>query len=51
LYHRAQAIFKSQAPWFTLAHTVQFKVLRAEVQGFVLSPSGRHSFDGVSLKP
>ncbi|WP_310645131.1 ABC transporter substrate-binding protein [Limnohabitans sp.] len=51
LYQRAQLIFKSQAPWFTLAHTVQFKVLRAEVEGFQLSPLGRHTFNGVSLKP
>jgi hypothetical protein len=26
-------------------------VLRAEVEGFQLSPLGRHTFNGVSLKP
>ena len=51
LYHRAQAVFKSQAPWFTLAHTVQFKVLRANVQGFQMSPLGHNIFYGVFLKP
>lgn len=51
LYQRAQVIFKAQAPWFTLAHTVQFKVLRTEVEGFQLSPLGRHTFFGVSLRP
>ena len=51
LYQRAQVIFKEQAPWFTIAHTVQFKVTRQEVEGFALSPLGHHNFSKVSLKP
>jgi dipeptide transport system substrate-binding protein len=49
LYQRAQVIVKAQAPWFTIAHTVQFKVVRREVEGFELSPLGRLSFHRVFL--
>ena len=49
LYQRAQVIAKAQAPWFTISHTVQFKVVRREVEGFELSPLGRLSFHRVFL--
>jgi dipeptide transport system substrate-binding protein len=42
-------IAKAQAPWFTISHTVQFKVVRREVEGFELSPLGRLSFHRVFL--
>jgi dipeptide transport system substrate-binding protein len=44
LYEQAQVIFKEQAPWLTLAHAVQYKVMRREVVGFEVSPFGRHEF-------
>ena len=50
LYEQAQVIFKQQAPWFTIAHSVQFKPVRKEVIGFKLSPFGRHTFYGVDMK-
>jgi dipeptide transport system substrate-binding protein len=50
LYEQAQVIFKEQAPWFTLAHTVQFEVMRREVVGFEVSPFGRHAFWGVDVR-
>ncbi|MBS0246010.1 MAG: ABC transporter substrate-binding protein [Proteobacteria bacterium] len=50
LYEEAQVIFKQQAPWFTIAHSVQLKPVRKEVIGFKLSPFGRHTFYGVDLK-
>jgi dipeptide transport system substrate-binding protein len=50
LYEQAQVIFKQQAPWFTIAHSVQLKPVRKEVVGFKLSPFGRHTFYGVDLK-
>ncbi len=31
LYEKAQVIFKEQAPWFTIAHAVQLKPVRKEV--------------------
>ncbi len=50
LYEQAQVVFKEQAPWFTIAHAVQLKPVRKEVVDFKLSPFGRHTFYGVSLK-
>jgi len=50
LYEQAQVIFKEQAPWFTIAHSVQLKPVRKEVVGFKLSPFGRHTFYGVDIK-
>jgi dipeptide transport system substrate-binding protein len=50
LYEQAQVIFKQQAPWFTIAHSVQLKPVRKEVIGFKLSPFGRHTFYGVDMK-
>ena len=50
LYEQAQVIFKQQAPWFTIAHSVQLKPVRKEVVDFKLSPFGRHNFYGVDIK-
>jgi len=50
LYEQAQVIFKQQAPWFTIAHSVQLKPVRKEVVGFKLSPFGRHTFYGVDIQ-
>jgi dipeptide transport system substrate-binding protein len=50
LYEQAQVIFKEQAPWFTIAHSVQLKPVRKEVIDFKLSPFGRHTFYGVDIK-
>jgi dipeptide transport system substrate-binding protein len=51
LYRDAQAIFKEQAPWFTIAHATQIKPIRKEVVDYILSPFGRHTFYGVDLRP
>lgn len=51
LYEQAQEIFKDQAPWFTIAHVAQFKVMRREVVGFQMSYFGRHDFWGVDVLP
>jgi dipeptide transport system substrate-binding protein len=50
LYKKAQVIFKDEAPWITIAHSVQYKPVRKEVVDFKLSPFGRHTFYGVDLK-
>lgn len=49
LYEQAQRVFKEQAPWATIAHSLVFKVVRREVQGFKIDPFGGHIFYGVSL--
>ena len=51
LYRQAQFIFKDQAPWVPLAHSVVFMAARREVTGFQMDPLGRHIFEGVDLKP
>jgi dipeptide transport system substrate-binding protein len=50
LYRKAQAIFKDEAPWFTIAHSVQYAALSQKVEDFKLSPFGHHQFYGVDLK-
>lgn len=49
LYEQAQLVFKEQAPWATIAHSVVYKVVRKEVQGFQIDPFGGHVFYPVSL--
>lgn len=50
LYEQAQAIFKEQAPWITIAHSTVYEPIRKEVKNYVLSPLNRHSFYGVDLE-
>jgi dipeptide transport system substrate-binding protein len=50
LYEEAQVIFKEQAPWVTIAHSVVFKPVRNEVVGFKVDPFGGHYFYGVDLE-
>ena len=49
LYEQAQVIFKEQAPWATIAHSVVYKPIRNEVTGFKIDPFGGHVFYGVGL--
>jgi dipeptide transport system substrate-binding protein len=49
LYKQAQLVFKEQAPWATIAHSVVYKTVRSEVQDFKIDPFGGHIFYGVSL--
>ncbi len=50
LYKKAQLIFKEQAPWATIAHSVVFMPMRKEVVGYKINPFGGHGFYGVDLK-
>jgi dipeptide transport system substrate-binding protein len=50
LYEEAQRIFKDQAPWVPIAHSVQTLVFRNEVQKIRLNPFGRLNFYGISMK-
>jgi dipeptide transport system substrate-binding protein len=49
LYEEAQVIFKEQAPWATIAHSVVFMPMRPEVEGYVMHPLGGHIFTEVGL--
>ncbi len=50
LYERAQIVFKEQAPWITIAHSIVHKPIRNEVEGFKIDPFGGHYFYGVDLQ-
>jgi len=50
LYKKAQKVFKEQAPWATIAHSVVFEPVRKEVVDYKIDPFGGHIFYGVDLK-
>ena len=50
LYEQAQVVFKEQAPWATIAHSVVFEPIRNEVVDYKIDPFGGHIFYGVDLK-
>ncbi|HET7409152.1 MAG TPA: ABC transporter substrate-binding protein [Paracoccaceae bacterium] len=49
LYEEAQVVFKEQAPWNTIAHSVVFMPMRKEVEGYKIDPFGGHVFYGVDI--
>ena len=50
IYMKAQQVFKEEAPWVTVAHSVVLKPVRKEVIDFKILPFGHHVFYGVDLK-
>ena len=50
LYEDAQVIFKEEAPWVTIAHSIVFMPMRKEVVGYKIDPFGGHIFYGVDLE-
>jgi dipeptide transport system substrate-binding protein len=48
-YKEAQVIFKEQAPWITIAHSVVYMPMRKNVEGYKIDPFGAHIFYGVDL--
>ncbi|MPZ09134.1 MAG: ABC transporter substrate-binding protein [Kiloniellaceae bacterium] len=50
IYQEAQVVFKEQAPWATIAHSVVFKPVRKEVKNFKIDPFGGHVFYGVDIE-
>jgi dipeptide transport system substrate-binding protein len=49
LYEQAQVVFKEQAPWATIAHSVVFMPMSKKVIGYKMDPLGSHRFDGVDI--
>ncbi|MCR4282149.1 MAG: ABC transporter substrate-binding protein [Bauldia sp.] len=49
LYKQAQAIFKEQAPWATMAHSLVTVPMTKSVTGFVMDPLGHYNFEGVDI--
>ena len=50
LYEAAQLVFKNQAPWATIAHSIVFMPMRKDVVGYKIDPFGGHYFYGVDVK-
>lgn len=51
LYEKAQEVFKEDAPWITVAHSVRFDPIRTNVSGFrMVAVPTNHYFDKVDLK-
>jgi dipeptide transport system substrate-binding protein len=50
LYEKAQLVFKEEAPWVTIAHSVVYEPIRKNVTGYKVDPFGLHVFYGVDLK-
>ena len=50
LYIKAQEIFKDEVPWVTVAHAITFRAMRANVEGYKISPLGADIFSSVDLR-
>lgn len=48
-YEEAQVIFKKEAPWNTIDHSLVAVPMNKKVTGFVMDPLGIHRFDGVDI--
>ncbi len=49
LYEEAQVVFKREAPWLTIAHSVVYQPLAKNVVDFKIDPFGTHMFYGVDI--
>ena len=49
LYVQAQQIFKKEAPWATIAHSLVTMPMSTKVKGYLMDPLGSHRFDGVDI--
>ena len=47
IYEQAQALFKRERPWITMAHSTIYIPMLKEVQGFVMQPNGGVDFENV----
>ena len=50
LYDQAQQIMAEERPFFFIAHSITFQPMRKEVEGFLMSPLGIHSFDKTDIQ-
>lgn len=50
LYEEAQVVFKREAPWATIAHSLVSEPISVRVQNYKVDPFGGHYFYGVDLK-
>ncbi|HEY1392289.1 MAG TPA: ABC transporter substrate-binding protein [Methylibium sp.] len=50
LYEKAQEVFKREAPWVPMAHSVVYQPMLKNVEGYKMSPFASVQFWGVSIK-
>jgi dipeptide transport system substrate-binding protein len=50
LYREAQVVFKREAPWATIAHSIVFMPMSNKVKNYKMDPLGSHRFDGVDIE-
>jgi dipeptide transport system substrate-binding protein len=50
LYEKAQEVFKREAVWVPLAHSVVYQPMLKSVEGYKMSPFASVQFHGVSIK-
>ncbi len=50
LYEEAQSVFKEEAPWYTIAHSIVFMPMSNKVKDYRIDPCGGHAFYGVDLQ-
>ena len=49
LYRQAKAIFKEQAPWLTIAHSIVSMPMSNRVTNYVMDPFDHHDFSAVDI--
>ena len=49
LYEQAQVIFKEEAPWITVAHSIRFDPIRKEVKGYKMDATAHHYFNNADI--
>ena len=49
LYEEAQVVFKREAPWATLDHSIEVMPMSKKVTGYKIHPLGTHIFEGVDI--
>ena len=49
LYEQAQVIFKEEAPWITVAHSVRFDPVRKDVTGYKMDATAHHYFNNAEV--
>ena len=49
LYEQAQLIFKEEAPWITVAHSIRFDPIRKEVKGYKMDATAHHYFNNAEI--
>lgn len=50
LYKQAQLIFKKEAPWVTIAHSVIFRAMNKKVKGYKIDPFGSDIFTHITFE-